>query len=175
MKQSHFISAEVWNCLKEERDLKLSLFNGNGQPPSRRNILKSSYHYHAQQKAILLPACFTCVVWGWRVRNTLLITEQQNTKQIAKMLDLPLPFHGLTEFTLSLTTITLCHLGKQSEGENKHTCKKQERASYKNLFAPHAANIVYRNLSRVRHFCSVTQSSRTLCPSSHNPYYVFFI
>lgn len=42
------------------------------------------------------------------------------------MLHLPLPFYGLVEFTLSLTTITLCHLGKQSEGEIEHTWNQQQ-------------------------------------------------
>lgn len=37
-----------------------------------------------------------------------------------------MPFDGLAEFTLSLTTITLCHLGKQREGDIEHTWKHQQ-------------------------------------------------
>lgn len=42
------------------------------------------------------------------------MTEHQDTQQITKMFHFPSPFQGLTEFTLSLTTITLGHLIEQN-------------------------------------------------------------
>lgn len=134
-KQLHFLPTEVWNGLKSEQfkpePTQQQQTSSPGEDRSQRVHWsefadKHSSHYPTHQKAVPAPGCFTCVVWEWRVRSTLLFTEQQNTKQIAKMLHLPLPFDGLVEFTLSLTTITLCHLGKQSEGEIEHTWKHQQ-------------------------------------------------
>jgi len=77
------------------------------------------------------------------------------------MLYLPLPFHGLTEFALSLTTITLCHLGEQSEGEIKHPCKQQQKARAQKPLCTLPSKYSIKKSVRVHHFCSVTQRSRT--------------
>jgi hypothetical protein len=38
------------------------------------------------------------------------MAKHQDTKQVTEMFYFPSPFQGLTEFTLSFTTITLGHL-----------------------------------------------------------------